>query len=128
MRLDLAARPRRRTIGLTPLIDVVFILLLFFMLASHFHQWRTLTVSSTAQHGSGTSTPAILVRLHGNGTLDLNGEDLPPDALIPRLGRILQRQPSLAVQIQSDNDVPLQALVTLFDQLNAAGVNEMSLR
>ena len=41
-------RPTGRLISLTPLIDVVFILLVFFMLASSFLDWRSidLTVSS----------------------------------------------------------------------------------
>ncbi|MBO8087018.1 MAG: biopolymer transporter ExbD, partial [Marichromatium sp.] len=46
MRLDLARRVRRNPISLTPLIDVVFILLLFFMLASHFDQWRALALDA----------------------------------------------------------------------------------
>ena len=42
MRFESAFRRRRRLIGLAPLIDVVFILLLFFMLTTNFTRWREL--------------------------------------------------------------------------------------
>ena len=45
MQLDRPAAPARKLIGLTPLIDVVFILLLFFMLTSSFFQWQSLDLT-----------------------------------------------------------------------------------
>ena len=47
-----AGRPqgrRRPLISLTPLIDVVFILLVFFMLASSFLDWRSIDLNAPAQ-------------------------------------------------------------------------------
>jgi len=128
MRLELASRPHRSGIGLTPLIDVVFILLLFFMLASHFHQWRALTVSATGQGATGAATPAVLVRVHNDGSIDLSGGPTSIGALSTKLAYNLQRNPALAVQIESDGGVPLQTLVEVFDQLHAAGISEMNLR
>lgn len=128
MQLDLASRPRRSGIGMTPLIDVVFILLLFFMLASHFHQWRAMTVSAAGRGTPGAATPAVLVRVHDDGSIDFNGDPVGIDGLGREIARTLLRTPSLAVQIESDDDVPLQTLAEVFDQLQAAGVSEMNLR
>ena len=119
---------RRRLIGLTPLIDVVFILLLFFMLASQFHQWRAMTIGATGTPGNGEAAPAVLVRVHGDGSLDLNGEPVAVHALTAHLQQTLIREPEMSVQIESADEVPLQALVTLFDQLHAAGIDLMNLR
>ena len=121
-------RRRRRLIGLTPLIDVVFILLLFFMLASQFHQWRAMTIGATGTPDNGEVAPAVLVRVHGDGSLDLNGEPVAVHALTAHLRQTLIREPALSVQIESADEVPLQALVTLFDQLHAAGIDLMNLR
>ncbi|MFC6760360.1 ExbD/TolR family protein [Sulfitobacter porphyrae] len=50
------ARPRRRP-GLTPMIDVVFLLLVFFMLASRFGQDRALPLSAGAAQRSILGRP-----------------------------------------------------------------------
>ena len=49
MQLEAFPGKKRRGISLTPLIDVVFILLLFFMLSSNFMHWRQITLSSAEQ-------------------------------------------------------------------------------
>ncbi|MBZ8135181.1 biopolymer transporter ExbD [Afifella sp. IM 167] len=49
-------RPRHRAMSMTPLIDVVFLLLLFFMLASTFARFGAVDVS-LASEGGGTATP-----------------------------------------------------------------------
>jgi len=128
MQLKSTARRRRRLIGLTPLIDVVFILLLFFMLASQFHQWRAFTVGAAGTPGDVKAVSAVLVRVHGDGSLDLNGEPVTTRTLTERLGQTLTREPSLSVQIESADEVPLQTLVSLFDQLHAVGIDRMNLR
>ena len=48
MTLAAAAQKKRPLISLTPLIDVVFILLVFFMLASSFLDWRSIDLSTPA--------------------------------------------------------------------------------
>jgi len=128
MQLVFVSRWRRRLIGLTSLIDVVFILLLFFMLASQFHHWRALTVQATGTSGDAGAAPSMLVRVRADGTLDLNGEPTSPSDLSARLRQALAREPELWVQVESADEVPLQTLVTLLDQLHAAGIERMSLR
>ncbi len=131
MRLELQARRTRRTISLTPLIDVVFILLLFFLVASHFNSWRALplnTPTAIAGEVSGDDAPAVLLRAHADGSLDLNGEPLDPALLIPTLETHRARHPDLSVVLQSDPDLKLQTLVSVMDGIAAAGVQELSLR
>ncbi|UOM37301.1 biopolymer transporter ExbD [Acuticoccus sp. I52.16.1] len=77
---------RRRRLPLTPLIDVIFLLLLFFMLSSTFLRFNEVEVASAgaAQGGASTGTAALL-KLAGDGTLALNGERLTQDALVGAL-------------------------------------------
>ena len=72
---------RRPLISLTPLIDVVFILLVFFMLASSFLDWRSIDLNAPAQAAAGPAIEgALLVEIHPDRLL-LSGEprrtDLP---------------------------------------------------
>lgn len=53
---SLTSRRKRKGISLTPLIDVVFILLLFFMLTSSFKKWQTLDMPVAAESKQLLST------------------------------------------------------------------------
>lgn len=133
MRLDLPAPRAGRGIGLTPLIDVVFILLLFFLLASHFHQWRafqldTAPVSRTDGETPADQTPALLLRVHADGALDINGEAVAPARLAEVIAEYRGRRPAIAVVVAPAADVPLQALVEVMDAVVAAGIDTLRLR
>lgn len=131
MRLDLPRGRSSRAISLTPLIDVVFILLLFFLLASHFHQWRALKLDTPAavlNASHDTLSRALLLRVHADGALDLNGEPLDPAQLRPTLAGYRKRYPDLSLVLESDADVPLQPLVSVIDSVVAAGIEELSLK
>ena len=123
--------PRRRTpIGLTPLIDVVFILLLFFLLASHFESWRVLPVDATQTAPAETEDaqrPSLSVRLQADGRVDLGDAVLGPDAFVERLRDDFRQRPELRVLIRPDAEVDLQTLVSLMDRILAVGVTEVSL-
>lgn len=131
MQLDVP-RPRAgQGISLTPLIDVVFILLLFFLLASHFSQWQALRVDTAAtavSDGDDDQPPALLVRLHADGALDINGEPLILAQLTPELERYRARRPEVSVVLEADTDVRLQSLVGVMDGVVAAGIEGLSLR
>jgi len=123
------ARPRRRRtlIGLTPLIDVVFILLVFFMLATSFLDWRAIEVS-VAPDGAGPASPegALLVEVRP-GYVRLSGRPVADGTMLDRVrGRLLER-PDQAVIVKPTAGVSLQRTVTVLDLLTGAGVRELSL-
>ena len=77
---------RRRRLPLTPLIDVIFLLLLFFMLSSTFLRFSEVEVASAgAAQGGASGGPAALLRLSADGTLSLNGETVSEDSLLDAL-------------------------------------------
>lgn len=82
MRFESAA-PVRRRIGLTPLIDVVFLLLMFFMLASTFGSYFDLSLKSAAGPARQpvSDRPPVLIRLHSEGRIDVNAEPVDMEEL-----------------------------------------------
>jgi biopolymer transport protein ExbD len=69
-----AQRPSGRLISLTPLIDVVFILLIFFMLAASFLDWRAVDLNVTTGVNSATpSQGGILIGLAADGSASVGG-------------------------------------------------------
>lgn len=110
-------RPRRRP-SLTPMIDVVFLLLVFFMLAARFGHDTQILLRPSGM-GAEWSGPPRLVQI-GADSLTLNGIattlDTLPAALDP-----LMATPDDPIVLRAGADVPLQRVVTVMDALTAAG-------
>lgn len=123
IRFDDAPRTRRRP-NLTPMIDVVFLLLIFFMLASRFGVDRALPLSSAGGAGE-YSGPPRLVELTPTG-LSLNGVPVTADALAAGLAPLMQ-SPNDAIILRARDGADLQALVTVMDRLGTAGLTRLVL-
>lgn len=70
------SRPERKPspIGLTPLIDVVFLLLIFFMLASTFLEFAGTSISGASRGGAATSVNELaLIQVRAGREIGLNG-------------------------------------------------------
>lgn len=122
MRIESPARARS-LISLTPLIDVVFILLVFFMLASNFTQLRAIGVTIPAEAGAPAGGErTVLIRVHADERLELDGQPVQLGDLAGRIHQVANGRPVL---VQPVGDARLQTLVTVLDQL--AGVPGVSL-
>jgi biopolymer transport protein ExbD len=118
----------RPGISLTPLIDVVFILLLFFMLASDLHRIHALPLAApTSTTGMSGSVSALLLRVHRDGSFSLTDQRLDNRTLSHRIRSYLVLDPEQAVVVQPDGDVLLQSLVDVLDHLTEMGVVKLSL-
>lgn len=123
-----AARGRRLSISLTPLIDVVFILLVFFMLASSFSQWRSLSLSAArpAAGAAAASEGAMLVEVTEEG-VRLAGEALSPEAFGARIAARLEARPEQRFLLRAAPGVALQPVVDALDQMDALGARNVTL-
>ena len=116
-------------VSLTPLIDVVFILLVFFMLASTFTDWRSLQLSVPADASApADDTESPLVVRVGAEELRLNDERVSLEVVGERLGDALARDPDRIVIVRPGDDVRLQRLVTVVEGLYAVGGSRISLQ
>lgn len=123
------SRRRRRAlpIGLTPLIDVVFILLVFFMLATSLLHWRSLELNVSARAaGTASMEGALVVEIRRDG-VRLSGEEIPTGALATRIGEHLARRPRQRILVKPAPGVTLQEAVQVLDSLTAAGARDVSL-
>jgi len=122
----LANRPRRRPgIGLTPLIDVVFILLVFFMLASSFLDWRTITLAPpTGASAEATMEGAYLVEIRADD-VRLAGQVVPLEAMAAELARRVAEDDSARVLLKPDAGVALQRAIAVLETLTANGIENI---
>ncbi|MCR9150649.1 MAG: biopolymer transporter ExbD [Rhodobacteraceae bacterium] len=117
-------RPRRPS--LTPMIDVVFLLLVFFMLAARFGAEGALTLTLAAPAaGADWSGPPRLVEIAPGGAIRLNGVALAaadlPAALAP-----LMAGPEDPVVLRAVDGAATGALVAVLDGLRAAGFTRLA--
>ena len=121
-------RPTGRLISLTPLIDVVFILLVFFMLASSFLDWRSINLTVSSGVGAATSDQrAILINLRSDGSIIVGSRPVSKQALRPVMTAKLAEDREQRVVIRSDTGVPLQRAVNTLDLLRTIGATNVSL-
>ncbi len=80
MNSDPRRRFRRRRLALTPLIDVIFLLLLFFMLSTSFARYGQFELEPAGGRSGPASTRPILVRLTAAGP-EVNGRPAEPGGL-----------------------------------------------
>ncbi len=116
-------RSARARISLTPLIDVVFILLIFFMLASNLAEHRAIRLDAPATASpEAEGPPAVLLRIAADGALDLNGEPISEGGLAKAMARLTRREREPVVVIRPGAGVDLQRAVSVLDRVEAAGI------
>lgn len=119
---------RKRLVSLTPLIDVVFILLLFFMLASSFIEWRAIGLNVPAKESTVShDQESLVIRITRAGKFYLNGKAIKPEELEQHIQPALARNAEQPFGVQPEAGVLLQQIVTVLDRLSAVGGRNISL-
>ena len=117
--------PRRsRRASLPPMIDVVFLLLVFFMLASQFGKDASLPLIVGGEGAAYEGQPR-LVQISAD-TLRLNGVVVTLDGLVDALPQMMS-SPQDMIVIQPDDTASLQRLVIVADHLAAAGYSQIAM-
>ena len=116
-------RRSRAAVSLTPLIDVVFILLIFFMLVSNLQRTNMIDLRVSDRNATPTQAQdrALLVTINPND-LQLDGQPIS----LAQLQAQVALQPERQVALQPTDGVPLQRTVNVLDQLRSAGARQVS--
>lgn len=123
MRLGFAL-PRRTRIPLTSLVDVIFILLFFFMLAAHDLDWRALRVDLAAPVVEAAETRPVAVEVQtvvmlASGELLFEAQPATRDEVLSRIAAGSRDRPLVLVP---GRGVTVQAMVSLLDAITPLGV------
>jgi biopolymer transport protein ExbD len=126
----MAFRPRSRSkqvqLNITPLIDVLFLLIIFFMLTGTFKRVGELELhlpeSSTAQPTPGeTETRQIELVVTETGGILLDGEPTEMSRLKEGLARILASDPRARIMIKAESGVQHGEVVRILDLVRETG-------
>ncbi|MBT8423930.1 MAG: biopolymer transporter ExbD [Silicimonas sp.] len=122
--MNLASRSLRRRMSLTPMIDVVFLLLVFFMLAARFgtEGGIALAVPGEAIEQSG---PPRLVDVYPT-RVTLNGVSLRPDALIETLDGLVSGVGEPVI-LRARGGANVQRVIDVAESLKRGGLDNLAL-
>lgn len=123
---------RRRTgqtPNLTPLIDIVFLLLVFFMLTSHFVQEQAINIDlPVADSGEAVTEDSQLeVVLSAEGHLLVDGHIIEEGDLQAVLRQQLEGREEKLVRVRGDRGAPLGKAVTVLDVARKAGADAVDI-
>ena len=127
--MEIKRRTRaRNNMSITPLVDVVFLLLLFFALTLHFSPEEAISVelptSSSAKQQAETE---IILTVPPEGVIRLNGKDVPSQSLETELVSLRKIDEKQAVQVRADQEVEVGKLVAIIDAIRNAGFQHFDL-
>ena len=109
---------------LTPLIDCVFLLLIFFMVTTVFIHAKGLDVDLPAQSQATEQQEKkdINILIDAQGRIQISGEDVVPEALVERIKRAMKEANNDNIIIQGHVDVAQEHVVLVVDAAKAADV------
>jgi biopolymer transport protein ExbD len=109
------------------MVDVVFLLLLYFMLVSHVQNLHGIRLDAAAMVHRHAAESAILLAIRADGAVTEDGLALEAAELQRRLRSAVQEDPRLRVAVHPAPAVPLQRLVQVLDLVRASGIGHLSL-
>ena len=131
MKFSAKSRPRPASLALTSMLDVIFLLLCFFVTASVYSQWES-EISIKLPSASNSDEPfrlpgEIIANVAKDGSVRVNGADLTLEELGARLSKIAKFYPDQPVIVRADRDARYESLVKVIDACRGAGVWNFSL-
>jgi biopolymer transport protein TolR len=130
MAMSLPSRsPDRRVlseINVTPMVDVMLVLLVIFMVTAPMLQRGTDVQLPQAQHSEVKEQERLTLTLARDGRIYLNGEEVPRAALRDRL-IAATRGRERSVQFRGDARVPYGLVIEVMDTLRDAGIENVGM-
>jgi len=120
------------TLNLTPLIDVVFLLLIFFMVSTSFTRETQIALNLPSAEGekSEAKDKLIEISIDVNGNYFVNGHGLVNNekgTLLKALNQLQNIDKKLPLIISSDAKTQYQSVITVMDVAGQAGFKNLSL-
>ena len=117
-------KPERELINITPLIDVVFILLVFFMLAGSIEPEDAFPVQPAASSSDTRGDIQDLVILIGQGgEIAINDREVPRDDLEEEIRTILTATPDALIQLKPDGTAEAKEVIAVMEDIRNGGAS-----
>ncbi len=115
-------------LNIAPLVDVVFLLLLFFMLTSHLVQEPAISVKLPRSKTASMlkqSVPTVVINREGKIYFDAHEVSLT--SLTDIIKKQLSERKIKKIRIKADRDIQLSLLIKVIDQIRLAGISDFGI-
>lgn len=122
--------PSTPSVPLTPMIDVVFLLLCFFVTSQIFAQWET-EIDITLPTADTGSVPQrlpgeVIINVMADGTAVVNGQGLDEGQLRHMMDRLVELYPGQPVLLRADKATAYEHVVRVLDTCRQADIWNIS--
>ncbi|MCF6354406.1 MAG: biopolymer transporter ExbD [Candidatus Polarisedimenticolaceae bacterium] len=115
-------------VNLTPMLDVVFIMLIFFVVTTSFVKESGVEVNRpNANTTQQQESASILIAIRPNGEIWIDGRAVDVRAVRANVERLRAEFPESSVVIQGDRNAQIGALVRVMDQVRMAGITNVAI-
>ena len=115
-------------VDMAPLIDMTFLLLIFFLVNTNFIKETGIEVKRPqAASGSEKKGDLILVGVSSAGTIHMNGKRVDLSAVRPTVSRMRLKTPEAPVIVVADESSRASMIVRIIDECRLAGAEEINL-
>jgi biopolymer transport protein ExbD len=126
LQLEISKKKRFKA-DMAPLIDVVFLLLIFFMLTFAIPgQGMSLNLPNESSTVVSNQSQ-LIVKINNSGFITVNDEVVALDVLIDKLSHELDQRSDKSVSIETANKTAYDLFVSVIDKARQAGAKEFSL-
>ena len=111
-------------IKLTPLIDVLFILLIFAMLVTDHQNFRQidLSVSTYGNHDDQIDLDELIIHIGMDGELFLENKRSTLSTILESIKHKQEKRPNVSILLSPDTGLPFLKFLEIVDQLRSSGI------
>jgi biopolymer transport protein ExbD len=115
-------------IDMTPMLDIVFIMLIFFIVTTVFVKEAGITVNKPdASQAIMPKNANIFIAITEDGDVWMDKREIDVDSVRANLERLMAEQPSDVIIVQADENAEHGVVVEVMDQIKAAGIDRISI-
>ena len=115
-------------IDITPMMDIVFIMLIFFIVTTSFVKEAGIDVNKPeAAQAQKKPTATIFIAIRPNGEIHMDKRIVDIERVSATIEKLLAESPTDTVIIQADREAKHGVVVKVMDQIKAAGIDKISI-
>ncbi|MAQ00978.1 MAG: biopolymer transporter ExbD [Alteromonadaceae bacterium] len=114
-------------VDMTPMLDIVFIMLIFFIVTTSFVKEKGLDVNRPEnKNASNQPSKSLSIRIDETGTIVMNGREVDIRRVIANIQTYLAENPTDTAAIQAHENTEHGVVVEVMNQAKEAGINKVS--
>ena len=114
-------------IDMTPMLDIVFIMLIFFIVTTVFVKQAGIEVNKPdASMAVKPANANIFIAITADGEVWIDKREVKVESLRANIERLVAEQPTDIVIIQADQEAEHGVVIKVMDQIKSAGINKIS--